>query len=108
MQDERSAFLGSKPLVTSLLTCTVPDVALQLLQAAHIRVVCDACRTASAEICGKRDLPIAARVAAMRKFLAVGWHHDPGIDRRTRVLEQAARDGTGRWYCPSCSRKTHL
>jgi hypothetical protein len=92
----------------SLLTCTVFVVALQLLEAAHIRVVCDACRTASAEICGKRDLPIAARVAAMRKFHAVGWHHDAGIDRRTRVLElAAARDGTGRWYCPSCSRKTH-
>ena len=81
---------------------------LQTIEAAHLRVVCDACRTATAEVCGKRDLPIAARIAAMRKFKAVGWHHDAGSDRRARVLEQMEREGSGRWYCPTCARRTHL
>jgi hypothetical protein len=54
------------------------------------------------------DLPIAAHIAAMRKFKAVGWHLDAGTDRRARVLEQALRDGSGLWYCPSCARRTHL
>lgn len=53
-------------------------MALQVIEAAHVRVTCDACRTASAEVCGKRDLPVMACVAAIRKFKAVGWHNDPG------------------------------
>ena len=81
---------------------------LQVVEASHVRVVCDSCRTSSAEVCGKRELPITARSSAMRKFKAVGWHHDAGSDRRSRVLEQAERDGTGRWYCPTCARKTRL
>ncbi len=48
----------------------------------------NACRTASAEVCGKRDLPVMARVAAMRKFKAVGWHHDPGRDHRSARSEE--------------------
>jgi hypothetical protein len=43
---------------------------LQTIEAAHLRVVCDACRTATAEVCGKRDLPIAARIAAMMSAVA--------------------------------------
>ena len=81
---------------------------LCVVEASHIRVVCDACRTGSAEVCGKRDLPVAARVAACRKFRAVGWHHDPGSERRSRVLDQAEREGSGRWYCPTCASKSHL
>jgi hypothetical protein len=83
-------------------------VPLQLIEAAHLRVTCDACRTASAEVCGKRDLPVMARVAAVRKFKAVGWHNDPGDHARTKTLEQVQRDGGGRWYCPTCARRTHL
>jgi hypothetical protein len=83
-------------------------VALQLIEAAHLRVTCDACRAASAEICGKRDLPVMARVAAVRKFKEVGWHNDPGNHSRTTTLGQAQRDGGGRWYCPTCARHTHL
>jgi hypothetical protein len=83
-------------------------MALQNVEAAHIRVVCDACRTATAEVCTRRELPVSARATAMRKFKAVGWHHDPGSGRRARILEQAERDGSGRWYCPTCSRQTHL
>jgi hypothetical protein len=81
---------------------------LLTIEAAHLRVVCDSCRTATAEVCGKRDLPVAARIAAMRKFKSVGWHHDPGNSGRVRVIEQAERDGIGRWYCPTCARRTHL
>ena len=78
------------------------------LDACHIRVVCDACRVASAEVCGKRDLPIAATVSAIRKFKANGWHHDAGQNMRQKSVEDAERTGSGRWYCPACSRSTHL
>lgn len=81
---------------------------LLLVEAAHIRVICDACRTSSAEVCGHRDLPVMARVAAMRKFKGVGWHHDPGSHGRPKTVEQAERDGSGRWYCPTCARRTRL
>jgi hypothetical protein len=79
-----------------------------LVETAHVRVVCDSCRTASAELCGKRDLPVTARAQAVPKFQAAGWHHDPGTHARTRTVEQLERDGGGRWYCPACNRKTHL
>jgi hypothetical protein len=88
--------------------CTGTGVPLQVIETAHVRVVCDSCRVASAEVCGKRDLPTMARVAAVRKFKSVGWHNDVGEHTRTRTLEQAERDGSGRWYCPTCARKTHL
>jgi len=81
---------------------------LVLVEASHVRVLCDACRTTSAEVCGRRDLPVMARVAAVRKFKAVGWHHDAGEHTRTTTLEQVQRDGSGRWYCPGCAKKTHL
>jgi hypothetical protein len=32
------------------------SVPLSMLEASHIRVTCDSCRTASAEVCGKRGL----------------------------------------------------
>jgi hypothetical protein len=81
---------------------------LIVVEATHVRVVCDSCRTATAETCGKRELVLAATVTAARRFRASGWHHDPGRDVRTRALEQAERDGSGRWYCPACARQTHL
>jgi hypothetical protein len=83
-------------------------VPLLTIEAAHVRVVCDACRTASAELCGKRTLPLAARATAITKFQAAGWHHDPDVSERIKRYEQAAREGTGRWYCPTCARRTHL
>ena len=84
-------------------------MALQVIEAAHIRVACDACHTATAEVCRKRDLPVAARVAAIRKFKEVGWHHDPGRDYRSaRAEKDAETTGSGRWYCPTCARRTHL
>jgi hypothetical protein len=88
--------------------CTVYGVPLQLVEATHVRVVCDACRAASAELCGKRDLAVTARVLAVPKLKAAGWHHDAGSHARTRTLEQVQREGGGRWYCPSCARATHL
>jgi hypothetical protein len=81
---------------------------LFIVESTHVRVVCDACRTQTAEVCGKRDLPVMARVAALRKFKSVGWHHDPGSTNRSHAREQAERDGSGRWYCPTCARRTHL
>jgi hypothetical protein len=84
-----------------------PGVPLALVDASHIRVVCDACR-ASAEICGKRDPPVAATVSAVRKFKSVGWHHDVGRSPRQRTVEDAERTGAGRWYCPRCGEKQHL
>jgi hypothetical protein len=96
-------------LLRSVWTCVQSlVVALQTVEAAHLRVTCDACCTATAEACGKRDLPTAARVAAVRKFQAVGWHHDPRISDRARVVEQTQRDGGGKWYCPTCAAKTDL
>ncbi len=83
-------------------------MALAVVQAAHLRVVCDGCRRASAEVCGKRDVPVMARVAAVRKFKSVGWHHDPGQYGRAKTLDDAEREGSGRWYCPECRRKGNL
>jgi hypothetical protein len=83
-------------------------MALQILEAAHVRVTCDACSTASAEVCGKRDLPVMARVAAVRKFREVGWHNDPGSRRSARAEKDAEMSGSGRWYCPACARRSHL
>jgi hypothetical protein len=81
---------------------------LIFIEAAHVRVICDACRVATAEVCGRRDLPVMAKVAAMRKFRASGWHHDPGNAARPTTSEHAPRDGSGRWYCPECGRRSHL
>jgi hypothetical protein len=80
-----------------------------LSSATHVRVTCDSCRTATAEVCGKRDPPFMARVAAVRKFKTVGWHHDAGSNATSaRALKDAEASGSGRWYCPACSRRTHL
>jgi hypothetical protein len=50
-----------------------------------------------------------ARVAAVRKFKAVGWHQDAGRDvQSSRGKEDIERSGAGRWYCPECGRKGHL
>ncbi len=82
---------------------------LQLVDASHVRVTCDSCRTATAEVCGKREPPVVARAAAVRKLREVGWHNDPGRDHRSsRGEKEAARAGSGRWYCPACARRTHL
>jgi hypothetical protein len=84
-------------------------VALAPIDAWHIRVVCDACRVSSAEVCGKRDLPVAATVAAVRKFKAAGWHHDAGgRSVRQKTIDDAERTGMGRWYCPDCGKKPHV
>ena len=80
---------------------------LESLSAAHIRVTCDACRSADAEVCGKRDLPLMARVAAVRKFRAAGWRHEPHEYTRTEDLAAARIDGLGRWFCPACARSKH-
>ena len=84
-------------------------MALEAVEAKHIRVVCDACRSATAEVCGKRDPPFMARVVAVRKFKAVGWHHDPrSKSASARAEKESDSSGSGRWYCPTCARKTHL
>lgn len=84
-------------------------MALQVVAAAHIRVACDACRASSAEVCGKRDMPDAAQSAAIRKFEAAGWHHDPGRQHSSaRAENESESSGSGRWYCPGCARRTHL
>lgn len=82
---------------------------LAVVRAAHLRVTCDSCRVAMAEVCGKRDLPGMARVAAVRKFKSVGWHHDGGtVSASPRADTDVGSSGSGRWYCPECSSKTHL
>ncbi len=81
---------------------------LLLVQSTHVRVACDACRTATAEVCGKRELPVTVRASAVPKFKKAGWHHDTGSQGRVREWEHAEREGSGRWYCPSCASKTHL
>jgi hypothetical protein len=84
-------------------------MALAIVRASHLRVTCDSCRAATAEVCGRRDLPGMARVAAVRKFKSVGWHHDGAevvpSERAGTVVDAT---GAGRWYCPACSQKTHL
>lgn len=86
-------------------SCGVP---ISLIEATHVRVTCDSCRAATAELCGKRELPLTARAQAVRRFMAAGWHHDPGQHARARTQEQVEREGAGRWYCPACARKPHL
>ena len=82
---------------------------LSIRDAAHVRVTCDGCHTASAEVCGKRDPPVMARVAAIRKFKEVGWHHDAGRHHTSaRAEKDSEASGSGRWYCPACSKRSHL
>jgi hypothetical protein len=83
-------------------------MALQMVETTHVRVVCDACRGVAAELCGRRELFVTARLAAVRKFRAAGWHHDAGQYGRQRDWERAEANGAGRWYCPTCARQTHL
>jgi hypothetical protein len=83
-------------------------VPLQLVEATHVRVVCDRCNGASAELCGKRKRADDARAAAMRSFLKHGWHHDPGLRSSARATEAGERGGSGRWYCPACAKNTHF
>jgi hypothetical protein len=80
---------------------------LNVVTATHVRVICDACGF-SAEVCGKRELALAARANATRIFGANGWHHDPAERGRLRALESAQREGMGRWYCPKCASRTHM
>jgi hypothetical protein len=83
-------------------------MSLATIEAAHIRVTCDACGV-TAEVCGRRDLPVMARVASVRKFQAIGWHLDPSTRARSARAEIAASEmGYGKWYCPGCAGKTHL
>jgi hypothetical protein len=82
-------------------------VPLQVVEAVHVRVTCDGCQKATAEVCAKRELGPAARASAVRKFRDVGWHHDPST-HRSREHDMALRDGSGRWYCPTCASRTHL
>jgi hypothetical protein len=51
---------------------------------------------------------VMAKVAAVRKFKATGWHHDPGYQARAKAQYEAVQTGAGRWYCPTCARRTHL
>jgi hypothetical protein len=82
-------------------------VPLQLIEAVHVRVICDGCGSVTAEVCGKREPPAAARAMAAQKFRGFGWHQD-ATTHRDRARDAAVRDGSGRWYCPSCARQTHL
>jgi hypothetical protein len=81
---------------------------LASIHAVHVRVTCDGCQKASAELCAKRELEVTAKMSAVPKFLRAGWHHDAGTQTRVREWERDQRDGNGRWYCPACARKTHL
>jgi hypothetical protein len=80
---------------------------MHVVEAMHVRVVCDACGI-NAELCSKRELALGARARATRIFQTHGWHHDAGERSRVRAQETAEREGIGRWYCPRCSRQTHL
>jgi hypothetical protein len=54
---------------------------------------------ATAEVSGKRELPITARIAAMGKSKAIRWHQDGGTDRGAPYAKVRAPK---RWssYCP--------
>lgn len=74
-------------------------------QGAHVRVQCDNCRVADAEVCCLREVGNAARKLAVEKFKRAGWHHDPA---RTRDRYDGQTIGGGRWYCPSCRGNRNL
>jgi len=77
-------------------------VPLRLLEAVHVRVVCDGCGNETAEVCGKHESPPAARAMAAAKFRNFGWHQDlPSRRDRAQPVDD------GRWYCPVCARRTH-
>jgi hypothetical protein len=83
-------------------------MSLATIEASHIRVTCDRCGV-TAEVCGRRDLPVMARVASVKKFLSIGWHNDAG--RRSasaRAEKESAEMGNGKWYCPGCASQTHM
>jgi hypothetical protein len=74
----------------------------------RIRVLCDGCRTESAEVYSAKDMPVMATVAALRKFKSAGWRNDSARNVRSSVRPklQPEWDGWGRWYCPKCAGLT--
>ena len=77
--------------------------------AVHIRVTCDGCREASAELCAKRQTASAFRLSAVTIFKRNGWHHDANPRAASaRAEKDSEANGSGRWYCPGCSSKSHL
>jgi hypothetical protein len=80
-------------------------VALLDTPGAHVRVACDNCRVADAEVCCLRETGNAARKLAVEKLKRAGWHHDPA---RTRDRYDGQTIGGGRWYCPSCRGNRNL
>jgi hypothetical protein len=80
---------------------------LLIVEAVHVRVVCDGCGNETAELCAKREIAVTARAIAAHKFRGYGWHQDPRTER-SREREAAEHSGDGRWYCPACSKRTHL
>ena len=80
---------------------------LQNVDAEHHRVTCSC--GATAELCAKRGRGAVARMDAVRRFIASGWHHDPVIPRRTQLTtDEVQRLGLGHWFCPTCAKATHL
>ena len=83
-------------------------MALAKVGAEHARVICDACGAASAELCTKRAGFDRGRAWATAVFQRHGWYLDPARRVSVRAEREADREGVGRWYCPACSKRTHL
>ena len=61
----------------------------------HFRATCGACRS-DAEVCAKRLDGEGAKRVAVERLRGAGWHVDGlGTDRE-------------KWFCPACSKRTHL
>ncbi len=78
---------------------------LEVIDPKRVRVLCDHCRSETAEVYGKRDMPVMATVAAIRKFKSVGWRHEPFRQPRPNLADDAERTGSGRWYCAKCAKE---
>ena len=75
--------------------------------ATHYGVACSRCGTV-AEICPQRQTDLDVWLRAVRAFERAGWHQDIDHSRRAHARNDERTHGSGTWYCPTCSRRTHL
>ena len=72
-------------------------------QATHYVVVCTSCGK-DGQVCPRRATDIDAWFRAVHAFERAGWHQDIDQSRRSHGRDDERRYGSGRWFCPACSR----
>ena len=71
--------------------------------ATHYRVACSRCGK-DAEVCPQRQTDLDVWLRAVRAFEKAGWHQDIDRTRRSHGRNDQQTYGSGKWFCPECSR----